>query len=261
MSASLIRIARNPAVIGLVLAAVFLSILPLRDSEAVVNGPVETKSPSWTAFLFHGQSDAFAMCSGVLISENLVLSNRHCQGGNLDRVFIGSANPSLLGGSYRGIKLFEGYSGRDDIGVFVLNQPVDEKPIALSPKDVHLNIQVVKLFGYGVNSDGQGASIDSKLRSVEGMSAGCIDEFVDSATESEFCLRSQVVNQGPCYGDSGAPIVAIDGTLGAIYSGLQDIRPVPSCIGSTWRAVSVTTAPVRKWVAEMIDKYEVNDEL
>jgi len=245
-------------VIGLVLAAVFLSILPLRDSEAIVNGPVVTSSPSWISATF-GTSGEIYLCSGVLISDNLILSAKHCGEMGLDGAIIGSADLNLEVGSRRGVKSFEGYSGGDDLGVFVLDQPVDEKPIALSSQDVHLNPQVVELFGYGLHVKSP-PDVDFMLRSVKGMSISCPAAAKDKMAESEFCLRSQVADQGPCNGDSGGPIVAQDGTLGAILSG--DLSPEPTateCMGNPWSAVSVTTAPVRTWVAEMIDKYDVDD--
>jgi len=258
---SLRRIARNPGVLAVVLAAVFLSILPLRASEAVISGPVVTSAPSWASSIFPS-SESVDMCSGVLISDNLILSARHCGSIGLDRATIGSANLNLSGGSRRGIKLFEGYSGGDDLGVFVLDQPVDEKPIALSAQDIHLNPQVVTLFGYGINADGLPIQNDYLLHSVDGMSVGCPTNVVSHLTESEFCLRSQVADQAPCYGDSGGPIVAQDGTLGAIHDASVNLDPGDTeCMGRLWVAVSVTTAPVRTWVAEMIDKYEVHDEL
>jgi len=254
------RIVRNPGVIGLVLAAVFLSILPLRDSEAIVNGSVVTSSPSWISIIFRGSGN-LELCSGVLISDNLILSARHCGGLGLDSAVIGSADLNLAGGSRRGIKSFEGYSGGDDIGVFVLNQQVDEKPIALSSRDIHLNPQVVELFGYGLHAVSP-PQIDFMLRSAKGMSAECSASYKPQMTESEFCLLPQAADQGSCSGDSGGPIVAQDGTLGAILTGDLTTGPAATeCMGNLWTAVSVTTAPVRTWVAEMIDKYEVNDEL
>jgi len=254
---SLRRIARNPGVIASVLAAVFLSILPLRDSEAVINGSVVTSSPSWMSATFSSSGDV-DLCSGVLISDNLILSARHCGEMGLDGATIGSADLNLAGGSRRGVKSFEGYSGDDDLGVFVLDQPVDEKPIVLSSRDVHLSPQVVELFGYGLHSESP-PQVDFMLRSAKGISVSCSDEDQDELAESEFCLRSQLADQWPCSGDSGGPIVAQDGTLGAIMSGNLVTDPAsPACTGSTWSAVSVTTAPVRTWVAEMIDKYEVD---
>jgi len=259
MSSSLRRIVRNPGVIGLVLAAVFLSILPLRDGEAVINGAVVTSAPSWISVTFHNTGE-IDLCSGVLISDNLILSAKHCGVKGYDSTVIGSGDLNLAGGSRRRITSFEGYPGGDDIGVSVLDQPVDEKPIALSARDIHLDPQEVELFGYGIHAESP-PQVDFMLRSVTGISVSCSDEDKDELAESEFCLRSQVADQGPCSGDSGGPIVTQDGTLGAILSGDLVTDPEnPECIGNLWSAVSVTTAPVRTWVAEMIDKYQVNNE-
>jgi secreted trypsin-like serine protease len=246
-------------------AAAFLATLPRAQSHAVINGPTVSTAPSWAAMLARSDGAGnIRLCGGVLISANLLLSARHCQAEfGPNRVVVGSADLNKRGGSYARVDAFEGYSGPDDLAVYQLDSPVSEPYISLSDKDIHLTPQQVTLYGYGFNTEyaDPNPTSDYRLHSVEGISVSCDEDHQKVATESEFCLQSISGTQAPCGGDSGAPLVSQSGQLGAILTGFGPAEHDPRCVGSQWHAISVTTPPVRKWIAYMISKYEDHDEL
>lgn len=240
--------------------AAFAAMLPIQQSKAVIGGPVQSKAPSWVAFLARYQDGKIGYCSGVLVSKNLLLSARHCQSDYApNRAVIGSADLNKSGGTHANIKAFEGYTGEDDLAVYQLSSPIDNRYITLSDLDIHLNPRQVTLYGYGTNSEmyGPDPTNDFRLRSVSGISVAC--DNTGDLTEWQFCLTSQSAGQAPCGGDSGAPVVTEAGKLGAIYMGF--LAQEPRCVDSLWLAVSVTPEPVRKWITDMIEKYRVHEDL
>jgi secreted trypsin-like serine protease len=246
-------------------AAAFLATLPRAQSNAVINGPLVSTAPSWVAILARGDAAGNVQwCGGVLISANLLLSARHCQTEIYpNRAIIGAADLNKSGGSYAKLQAFEGYSGTDDLAVYQLDSSVSQPYILLSDTDIHLSPELVTLYGYGINTEfaDPNPKSDFRLHSVDGISEPCEEDDVDQATSSEFCLDSVSETQAPCGADSGSPIVNQSGKLGAIYVGFWSPADDPRCLGSLWRAISVTTPPVRKWIADMIAKYAVHDEL
>lgn len=251
------RIVAYPGVIVLAFTAAIFAILPLPNSAAIVNGPRVRSAPPWVAFLTHKSNGRRGgSCSGVLISSNLLLSAEHCKGGNLNEATVGSGNLNRNEGDRLKIITFESFPGDDDLAVYQLERDLNRTPIEIDPSSAHSTSATVTLFGYGANSLTPDRN-DFLLHKVEGFSSACNPS--QRPTKFEFCFESVHADQGPCSGDSGAPIVTPANNLDAIYIGryIRSDQSEKQCTGVIWRVIDVSPTPVRNWINEMIVKHRL----
>lgn len=188
-------------------------------SREIVNGNVTNKDPSVVALV---RGDEVA-CSGVLISDRVVLTAAHCvvnvpNPANLT-VFFGSSLdqstslpasgiPKVPAGELVGVldmrphEDFTTETFDNDIGVVLLATPATDEPLPLlSSFDESFVGQEVRILGFGATSP----TDDTTGRKREGTAR--IIDYLDTT----FALEPSP--SITCNGDSGGPaLVSVDGT-------------------------------------------------
>jgi secreted trypsin-like serine protease len=175
-------------------------------------------------------------CTGTVIAPTVVLTASHCLVGfppdftisfTLDRV-IDADQDGLVDDTVNAMSvtahahpLFEsgGMNNLYDVGVLVLDEPVSVTPASLPGLGV-LDSKAAKAATY--TAVGYGTLRTSKTGGPNSFGNGWRREYaaqtVNSITKSwiTFSMNPSTGNGGTCYGDSGGPHFAADGTVVAV---------------------------------------------
>ena len=213
---------------------------PARESK-VVNGHNATPGawPFMVALLFKSVSDSTdaQYCGGTLIGDRLVLTAAHCVG-NIDptdiQVMIGENELPFGPGTRRDIvgfarhPQFNGATLEHDLAIIKLAQPVTNSSVTVARQSdaaLYQSGTTATLLGWGMkNTDPKKPILPTKLQEAQipiGDDAECLEEigrFFKPA--SMMCAGKKATSStsgdgvGPCFGDSGGPLLAPDGTGG-----------------------------------------------
>jgi hypothetical protein len=233
--------------LAVALIVVFLA-LP-ESAQAIVRGVEATNRDGLRSFVVRIESDQGEMCTGVLVSHDLVVTAAHCllaetdyivfavdrQGRTLRRSMVAKAlHPSFDGSapprSQPGI----------DLAVIRLDAPLDRgfEPLPLRQTNPPMVGEDVTLAGFGTTAFGRRDTARvlrfTYLRIRGEMQIG---NTMLMASDSE--RESQRTGAGACQGDSGGPILRGDPgaftLLGVVSwsSGATNERSGAACGGST----------------------------
>lgn len=184
------------------------------DSAQIIGGEVVQPSDivvnSTVALKYIQGNNAYAMCTGTLISPNLVLTAAHClRGQSKSQIRIGfSINvinkldpETMVEVADMVIHPKYGSTGRlNDVALIALAKtaPAPYKPVGIISDKYKMEIGMPMLLaGYGVINDANGEDTEA-LRKVTVPMAKIIDADAILVTD-------QTKNTGACNGDSGGP--------------------------------------------------------
>jgi hypothetical protein len=230
--------------LGLALAAVATVALPARGLVSTV---VDDDVQPFTGLALFGAGDSITnACSGVLLGPTVFVTAGHCtEGADTAAVWFESEVAFSPENAQAGVPMshpafssFTGFEDSSDVGVVILEQPVDLLVYAVLPAvgsldgtslgsgDQQLSFTVV---GYGLQAiasfmqkgvfrfRGTGLQVD--------LSSGVIDEY----SLQLFSDRVRLGATGACFGDAGGPVL-ISGTN--VVAGVGSFLATPDCTGA-----------------------------
>lgn len=183
--------------------------------EAAKEEDAVTKST--VAFFFNFEGTPYLLCTGTLISKNLILTAGHCVeyvGEGVMFAYFGSENPKTFGGEkFLAVKNWEihpeytvlrdqnlnSYSSINDIALVRLNEdaPLGTQPVPILDEGVLLpERSSLLLAGYGLVED-----IGTPKEAV-GLN---YVEVPLHKTVGDILVTDQTGDKGACNGDSGGP--------------------------------------------------------
>ncbi|WP_169806793.1 S1 family peptidase [Actinomadura macra] len=183
-------------------------------STMIIGGQDATEPYS---FMVSVQDRAGHFCGGSLITDRWVVTARHCIEKERPedlRLRIGSLHKDQ-GGETRGVERLawhpQGDTVAHDIGLIKLDQPAAGAPI---PLDVRQPTGTpVRLLGWGCIESGQFCApggeppVLQQLDSAIRQPAACTDPDEPIDPVSEVCTGNAETKAGPCFGDSGGPLL------------------------------------------------------
>jgi MYXO-CTERM domain-containing protein len=247
--------------------------VPGSSSQAILNGLPSTSEENFVVSV-----NGAGVCTGTMVAPNVVLTALHClsefdslaqfrceydgsltsltEGGgefgetvdpNNIQIRVGTA-PAMQEAAARGIRIFSSGSNticRDDIGLVVLDTPLD-----LEPQKVRLGAPVMRgesmtLIGYGVNESGT-AGQRHRLVGTHVTDVGEYDSYPKSPRASPHTF---VMGVGPCSGDSGGP--AFSDETGAVI-GIFSILVGNDCEAADARNVLTQVGPFENLIREAL---------
>lgn len=232
---------RLPVFAGVaVLGAAALTIAP-SSASAIVNGTAATDGQyanvgSLLLTIPADEPFTVQLCTGTVIAPTVVLTASHCLVAfppeftisftldlviDADRDGLVDESIDALSATAHAHPLFEsgGMNNLYDVGVLVLDEPVDVAPAPLPAIGV-LDSKAAKAATY--TAVGYGTVRTSKTGGPNSFADGWRREYasqtVNSVTKSwiTFSMNPSTGNGGTCYGDSGGPHFAADGTVVAV---------------------------------------------
>lgn len=181
------------------------------DTAKILGGevvqPSDIVANSTVALKYIEGNSAYPMCSGTLISPNLVLTASHClHGMNKAQIRVGfSINVIDKLDAETMIEVADfvihpkyGTDRLNDVALIALAKPAPApyKPVAIVSADYQLTVGMPMLLaGYGVINDSTGADTDA-LRKVTVPMAKILETIL---------VTDQTKATGACNGDSGGP--------------------------------------------------------
>jgi secreted trypsin-like serine protease len=183
------------------------------DTQKILGGevvlPTDIVANSTVALKYIEGNDAYPMCTGTLISPNLVLTAAHClRGQNFTQIRIGFSldvktqldAETMYEISNVVIHPLYGINRLNDVALIALTKaaPAPYKPVAIVSEKYALTVGMPMLLaGYGVTNDLTGQDTEA-LRKVTVPMAKILDE-------EKIVVTDQTKASGACNGDSGGP--------------------------------------------------------
>ncbi|WP_067458360.1 S1 family peptidase [Actinomadura macra] len=184
-------------------------------STMIIGGEDATEPYPFMASLQTPRNDHF--CGGSLINAEWVVTAWHCvEGKEPDgvRLRIGS-HRHAEGGNFRGARRIvrhpEGDWNHFDIALIQLDQPVPEAPIALDTRQPAGT--PARLMGWGCTAPGPNTGCDTPdvLKQLDSAirQPGTCRHVTGGPVEpdSEVCTGNPDTGAGPCFADSGGPLM------------------------------------------------------
>jgi trypsin len=204
--------------------------MPVRPS--IVGGsPAPTGSFPWLAFVADVSNGGANICSGTVVSANVVLTAGHCgedlatgavRSASNYRIVTGSldwtdqSRRQLLGVAR--VIVYPGYdprTGAGDAALLVLRTPTAAPPIRLaSAADAALiaSGSAGAIAGWGETAGGDTGSLTTTLRwasTVVQSPSYCAHNVPQFDAGTELCaIDAPSLRAGTCFGDSGGPLIA-----------------------------------------------------
>jgi Trypsin len=250
--------------------------------SAVINGAVSTADDDAVILLAHydPKTGEFGSCTGTMITENLVLTARHCvsktdegalctplgkpiNGGKVYSdhpadtlyVFTGVAAPKFGSGDVkaagRGVKVFT--SGADtlcnsDIALVQLAKPIVGARLKQLRVDAPALLdEKIRSVGFGLTEKGRSPTNRLERRGVKVIQVGAGKGNPGGASSQEF-----EVGESICSGDSGGPAIAeaSEAILGVVSrggngTGGDQANRAANCVGDAARNIYTALPPFR----------------
>ncbi|TDD35842.1 serine protease [Actinomadura sp. KC06] len=182
----------------------------------MIIGGVDAPEPySFMVSLQTVQSGHF--CGGSLLTADWVVTALHCVRGRQPeelRLRVGSLRLDSGGSARQAERIVlhpEGSPARFDIALVKLDEPVADAPVAL---DVRQPVGTpARLLGWGCTQVGifcgdEGTpEVLQQLDSAVRAPASCVNVQAPIDPDSEVCTGNQETATGPCFGDSGGPML------------------------------------------------------
>ncbi|MFI0485557.1 S1 family peptidase [Actinomadura sp. 9N215] len=188
---------------------------PGDPTTMIIGGEDATEPYSFMVSLQRGQGQHF--CGGSLLNDRWLVTAAHCvekdQPGNL-QVRVGSLRKSE-GGTVRGVTRIVLHPDRDpdhfDVALVQLDQPVTNEPIPLDARQP--TGTPTRLLGWGCAAIAPNITcpdspeILQQLDSAILEPAACVNVPTPIDPAYEVCTGNPDTKTGPCFGDSGGPLL------------------------------------------------------
>jgi hypothetical protein len=209
-----------PTPVRTLIASLVVALVTVSTAAAITGGRVDGDAHPYVGALV---VDGRVACSGVLVSPTVFATAGHCTAGLADgaRVEVSldssldRSSWSLLGGSAHTDPAYKGSSADPhDLAVVVLEAAAPVVPARLPAAGAAAGHAEVTSVGYGYSSvaaDG-GFVYDGLRHAAETPVTGV----------GKALLKLSTRTGGPCFGDSGGPLLAGDTVLAVTSSGSKD---------------------------------------
>lgn len=186
----------------------------LDNYEKIINGDECNDIKSSVVRIRIGTEGKHIMCSGVIISENVVLTAGHCLNRNYDDIVVkqgenfyqaefGVVNPYYYESM---VFFFHGLHTPGDIAIIKIKDRFNVKPLPIIVSKIPQKREKILVAGYGVTESG-----------IKPDHVNAAFMQVSESANLGFIMEYDNTNTNVCSGDSGGPALALTKYGPAIY--------------------------------------------
>ncbi|MCG7985260.1 MAG: trypsin-like serine protease [Candidatus Thiodiazotropha lotti] len=234
------------------------------NPRIIGGSPAESNAYPWMTALI-SKTDSEQFCGGSLIDERWVITAAHCvqseSAGDI-QVYIGGlsltdrSDGEIHDISY--IYIHPDYGDDHDLALLRLAEPSSKQPITMSSREFDNGLtdgSNLIVTGWGLTSKDENATgsfellkADVPLRNHTQCVVNYLDNDGTEITDNMICAGSTDGTKDSCNGDSGGPLMALDGENKLNLLGIVSFGSIEGCANASLPGVYTRVSRYLEWI-------------